>query len=168
MSRKKAIFFMLISLVIAIVFLVITLIKDRKSWIGYTLMGVFIFFALVFYYIYRINDSITKYRKIELEHFIPNHPELNITSFDINKSNAYIEITNYDSIVYVSIFNKKAYMDIFTKEESEKLKYLECLEDESLKKEGFMALMKDKKGITIDVKNLSAEEIFFKIKANLK
>ena len=71
-------------------------------------------------------------------------------------------------VLKISIFNKKAYMDIFTKEESEKLRYLECLEDESLKKEGFMTLMKDKKGITIDVKNLSAEEIFFKIKANLK
>ena len=30
-----------------------------------------------------------------------------------------------------------------------------------------MALMKDKKGITLDVKGLSADEIFFKIKAKL-
>ena len=168
MSRKKAIFFMLISFIIAIIFLVITLVKDRTSWIGYTLMGIFILIGLIFYYIYRINDSITKYRKIELEHFIPNHPELNITNFDVNKSNAYIEMTNNDSIVYVSIFNKKAYIDIFTKEESEKLKYLECLEDESLKKEGFMNLMQNKKGITLDVKNLNAEEIFYKVKASLK
>ena len=74
---------------------------------------------------------------------------------------------NNDSLVFISIFRKHAYLDIFTKDESKKLKYLESLEDESLKKEGFMALMKDKKGITLDVKGLSADEIFFKIKAKL-
>ena len=168
MSRKKAIFFMFISLIIAIVFLIISLVKDRTSPIGYILMSIFLVIALVFYSIYRLNDSITKYRRIELEAFIRNHPELNIINCDINKSNAYIEIANEKQLVYVSIFNKKAYMDIFSEEEAKKLKYLEELEDESLKKEGFMNLMQNKKGITLDVKGLSADEIFFKIKANLK
>lgn len=167
MNRKKAIFFMLISLIIAIIILVITLVKDRKSLIGYGLMGGFLVVALVFYSIYRINDSITKYRKLELESFIKNHPELNIISFDINKSNAYIQMANNDSLVYISIFNKRLYMDVFTKEESKKLEYLEQLEDESLKREGFMELMKEKKGITLYIKNLSAEDIFIKVKANL-
>ena len=158
---------MLISLVIALTVLIITLIKDRKSWIGYTLMGVFILFALVFLYIFRINDSITKYRKIELENFIKNHPELDIIDYDINNSNAYIEMKHKDEVIYISIFNKKAFIDKFDKEESKKLKYLENLEDESLKREGFMNLMQNKKGITLNVYKLSAEEIFFKIKANI-
>lgn len=167
MSRKKAIFFMLISLVIAIIILVITLVKDRKSLIGYGLMALFIVIGLVFYVIYRINDSITKYRKIELENFIKNHEELNIINYDINNSNAYIEMKNKDEVIYISIFNKRAYIDKFDKEESKKLEYLESLEDESLKKEGFMNLMQNKKGITLNVYKLSAEEIFFKIKANI-
>ena len=158
---------MLISFIIAIIFLVITLVKDRKSLIGYGLMSLFLVIGLVFLSIYRINDSITKKRKIELEHFIPNHPELNIISYDINKSNAYLEIDNNGSLVYISIFNKRLYMDIFNKDESKKLEYLESLEDESLKREGFMNLMKDKKGITLYIKNLSVDEIFFKVKANL-
>jgi hypothetical protein len=167
MSRKKAIFFMLISFIIAIILLVITLVKDRKSLIGYGLMSLFIVSGLVFLAIYRINDSITKYRKIELENYIKNHSDLNVINYDINNSNAYIEMKHKDNIVYVSIFNKRAYIDIFDKEESKKLKYLEELEDESLKKEGFLNLMQNKKGITINVYKLSAEEIFFKIKQNL-
>ena len=167
MSRKKAIFFMLISFVIAIIILVITLVKDRKSLISYGLMSLFIVVGLVFLSIYRINDSITKQRKIELEHFIPNHPELNIVSYDINKSNAYLQMDNDGKLVYISIFNKRLYMDIFTKEESKKLEYLESLEDESLKKEGCMNLMHNKKGITLYIKNLTVDEIFFKVKAKL-
>ncbi len=158
---------MLISFIIAIIFLVITLIKDRKSLIGYGLMALFIVVGLVFYAIYRINDSITKYRKIELENFIKNHGELNIINYDINNSNAYIEMKNKDEVIYISIFNKRAYIDKFDKEEAKKLEYLEQLEDESLKKEGFMNLMQNKKGITLNVYKLSAEEIFFKIKANI-
>ena len=167
MNRKKAIFFMFISLVISIVFLVITLIKDNKSIIGYGLTGLFLAIGVVFYYIYRINDSITKYRKIELENFIKNHPELNIVNVDINKSNAYIEMDNNGSMVYISIFNRKAYMDIFDSNESKKLEYLETLEDESLKREGFMNLMRNKKGITLNIYKLSAEEIFVLIKKEL-
>ena len=167
MSRKKALFFMLISFIIAIIILVITLIKDRKSLIGYGLMALFIVVGIVFYAIYRINDSITKYRKIELENFIKNHIELNIVNYDINNSNAYIEMKNNDEVVYISIFNKHAYIDKFDKEEAKKLEYLESLEDESLKKEGFMNLMQNKKGITLNVYKLSAEEIFYKIKSIL-
>ena len=70
-------------------------------------MSIFLVIALVFYSIYRLNDSITKYRRIEIEAFIRNHPELNIINCDINKSNAYIEIANEKELVYVSIFNKK-------------------------------------------------------------
>ena len=167
MSRKKAILFMIISLVIALIILIITLIKDRTSWIGYTLMGVFLLFALMFSYVYRINDSISKYRKIELENFIKNHPELDIIDYDINNSNAYIEMKHKDEVVYISIFNKKAFIDKFDREETKKLQYLQSLEDESLKKEGFMNLMQNKKGITLNIYKLSAEEIFFKIKANI-
>ena len=167
MSRKKALLFMLISYIIAIIFLVITLIKDRKSLIGYGLMALFIVIGCVFLFIYRINDSITKYRKIELENFIKNHSELDIINFDINNSNAYIEMKNIDEVIYISIFNKRAYIDKFDKEEAKKLEYLESLEDESLKREGFMNLMQNKKGITLNVYKLSAEEIFFKIKANI-
>ena len=70
MGRKKAFLFTLISFIIAIILLVITLVKDRKSLIGYGLMSLFIVSGLVFLAIYRINDSITKYRKIELENYI--------------------------------------------------------------------------------------------------
>ena len=167
MNKKKALLFFLFFFIISIIFLVITFIKDNKSWIGYTLFGVFIAISSVFLSLFITNDSISKYRKIELENFIKNHPELNIISFDINNSNAYIEMKDKDNIIYLSIFNRKLYMDIFDKDESKKLKYLESLEDESLKKEGFLNLMKDKKGITLDIKKLSVEEIFFKVKANL-
>jgi len=121
----------------------------------------------MFSYVYRINDSISKYRKIELENFIKNHPELDIIDYDINNSNAYIEMKHKDEVVYISIFNKKAFIDKFDREETKKLQYLQSLEDESLKKEGFMNLMQNKKGITLNIYKLSAEEIFFKIKANI-
>ena len=58
-------------------------------------------------------------------------------------------------------------MDIFTKEESKRLQYLQELEDESLKKEGFMNLMQNKKGITLNVHKLSASEIFNLVKKEL-
>ena len=167
MSRKKAFLFMLLSFLISIIILVITLVKDKKSLIDYGLMSLFIVAGLVFYAIFRINDSITKKRAIELENFIRNHSELNIISYDINNSNAYIETKNKDEVIYISIFHKRAYIDKFDKEESKKLEYLESLEDESLKKEGFLNLMQNKKGITLNVYKLSAEEIFFKIKANI-
>ena len=167
MNRKKAIFFALVSFVICLIFLIITLIKDRKSIIGYVLAGIFLLVTITFIGIYRVNDSITKARKKELENYLKNFSDLNVISYDINNSNAYIEIQSEDKLVFVSIFNKRAYMDIFTKEESKRIQYLQELEDESLKREGFMELMKEKKGITLYIKNLSAEDIFIKVKANL-
>ena len=130
-------------------------------------MSIFLVIFLVFLFIFRTNDSITKKRKIELENFIKNHIELNIINYDINNSNAYIEMKNKDEVIYISIFNKRAYIDKFDREESKKLEYLEALEDESLKKEGFMNLMQNKKGITLNIYKLSVEEIFYKIKANI-
>ena len=167
MNRRNIFLFFLLSLTITIAILVITLVKDRTSVIGYTLFAICLLPTSVLLSLFIRNDSITKYRKIELENFIKNHPELNVITYDIKYNNCYIEMGNNDSLAFISIFRKHAYLDIFTKDESKKLKYLESLEDESLKKEGFMALMKDKKGITLDVKGLSADEIFFKIKAKL-
>ena len=167
MGRKKAFLFMLISIIIALVILGITLTKDIKSLLGYSFMGIFVVVALAFLYLAYADDSITKYRKIELENFIKNHAELNILNYEINDRNAYIEMNNRGNLVYISIFHKKAFMDIFNDAETKKLKYLEVLEDESLKREGFINLMRNKKGITLNVYKLSAEEIFFKIKANI-
>lgn len=167
MNRKKAIFFALVSFVICLIFLIITLIKDRKSIIGYVLAGIFLLVTITFIGIYRVNDSITKSRKKELESYLKDFSDLNVISYDINNSNAYIEIQCEDKLVFVSIFNKRAYMDIFTKEESKKIQYLQELEDESLKKEGFMNLMQNKKGITLNIYKLSASEIFNLVKKEL-
>lgn len=167
MSRRNSMFFFIITLVISIIILIITLTKDITSPIGYGLFGLFIFSSTIFLSLFIRNDSIRKYRKIELEAFIKNHPELEIVNFEINNTNCYIEMKNKDGIAYISIFDKNLYMDIFDKNEAKKLEYLEQLEDESLKKEGFINLMRSKKGINLKIKNLTAEEIFFKIKANL-
>ena len=58
-------------------------------------------------------------------------------------------------------------MDIFDDSETKKLRYLESLEDESLKREGFINLMRSKKGITLKIYKMSAEEIFYKVMQNL-
>lgn len=167
MNRKKAIFFALVSFAIFLVILIITLVKDRKSIIGYVLSGIFLLVTITFIGIYRVNDSITKARKKELENYLKDFNDINVISYDINNSNAYVEIQNEDKLIFVSIFNKKAYMDIFTKEESKRIQYLQELEDESLKKEGFMNLMKNKKGITLNVYKLSASEIFNLVKKEI-
>ena len=167
MNRKKAIFFALVSFAIFLVILIITLVKDRKSIIGYVLAGIFLLVTITYIGIYRVNDSITKARKKELENYLKDFNDINVISYDINNSNAYVEIQNEDKLIFVSIFNKKAYMDIFTKEESKRIQYLQELEDESLKKEGFMNLMKNKKGITLNVYKLSASEIFNLVKKEI-
>ena len=167
MSRKKAFLFMLISIAVAIIILSITLIKDSKSLLGYSFMGIFIVVSFAFLYIGCSDDSITKHRKIELEHFIKNHNELNILNYEISDRNAYIEMDNHGNMVYISIFHKRAYMDIFDDSETKKLWYLESLEDESLKREGFINLMRSKKGITLKTYKMSAEEIFYKVMQNL-
>lgn len=167
MSRKKAFLFMLISFIISAIILSITLAKDIKSLLGYSFMGIFVVVGFAFLYIACSDDSITKHRKIELEHFIKNHDELNILNYEISDRNAYIEMNNNGNMVYISIFHKRAYMDIFDDSETKKLRYLESLEDESLKKEGFINLMRNKKGITLKIYKMSVEEIFYKIKANL-
>ena len=124
--------------------------------------------TLSFLSLYITNDSLTKYQKNEFRSYINNHPELSVISFDINNSNCYIEMGNEERLVFISIFRKHVYLDIFSKEEAKKLKYLESLEDESLKKEGFMNVMRGKKGITLNIKKKSAEEIFFMIKKELR
>lgn len=167
MNRKKAFLFMLISFVISAIILAITLVKDSRSLLGYSFMGIFVVVGFAFLYIACCDDSITKHRKIELEHFIKNHDELNIINYDISDRNAYIEMSNNGNMVYVSIFNKRAYMDIFDDSETKKLRYLESLEDESLKREGFMNLMRNKKGITFKIYKMTVEEIFFAVKSRL-
>lgn len=167
MNRRNIFLFFLLSLIITITILVITLVKDRTSVIGYTIFAICLLPTSVLLSLFIRNDSITKYRKIELENYIKNHPELNVITYDIKHNNCYIEMANSDSLIFVSIFRKHAYLDVFSKEESKKLRYLESLEDDSLKKEGFLNLMKDKKGITLFINKLSAEEIFIKVKANI-
>jgi len=167
MNRRNIFLFFLLSLIITITILVITLVKDRTSVIGYTIFAICLLPTSVLLSLFIRNDSITKYRKIELENYIKNHPELNVITYDIKHNNCYIEMANSDSLIFVSIFRKHAYLDVFSKEESKKLRYLESLEDESLKKEGFLNLMKDKKGITLYINKLSAEDIFIKVKANI-
>ena len=167
MNRRNIFLFFLLSLTITITILVITLVKDRTSVIGYTIFAICLLPTSVLLSLFIRNDSITKYRKIELENYIKNHPELNVITYDIKHNNCYIEMANSDSLIFVSIFRKHAYLDVFSKEESKKLRYLESLEDESLKKEGFLNLMKDKKGITLYINKLSAEDIFIKVKANI-
>lgn len=168
MNRKKYFFFFLIGLIISIIILTITLIKDRTSIIGYTIFIICMLPTLSFLSLYITNDSLTKYQKNEFRSYINNHPELSVISFDINNSNCYIEMGNEERLVFISIFRKHVYLDIFSKEEAKKLKYLESLEDESLKKEGFMNVMRGKKGITLNIKKKSAEEIFFMIKKELR
>ncbi len=167
MNRRNIFLFFLLSLIITITILVITLVKDRTSVIGYTIFAICLLPTSVLLSLFIRNDSITKYRKIELENYIKNHPELNVITYDIKHNNCYIEMANSDSLIFVSIFRKHAYLDVFSKEESKKLRCLESLEDDSLKKEGFLNLMKDKKGITLFINKLSAEEIFIKVKANI-
>jgi len=167
MNRRNIFLFFLLSLIITITILVITLVKDRTSVIGYTIFAICLLPTSVLLSLFIRNDSITKYRKIELENYIKNHPELNVITYDIKHNNCYIEMANSDSLIFVSIFRKHAYLDVFSKEESKKLRYLESLEDDSLKKEGFLNLMKDKKGITLYINKLSAEDIFIKVKANI-
>ena len=168
MNRKKYFFFFLIGLIISIIILTITLIKDRTSIIGYTIFIICMLPTLSFLSLYITNDSLTKYQKNEFRSYINNHPELSVISFDINNSNCYIEMGNEERLVFISIFRKHVYLDIFSKEEAKKLKYLESLEDESLKKEGFMNVMRGKKGITLNIKKKSAEDIFFMIKKELR
>ena len=167
MNREKAFIFMLISFIVSSIILGITITKDSKSFLGYSFMAIFIIIGFAFLYIACSDDSITKHRKIELENFIKNHLELNILNYEISDRNAYIEMNNNGNMVYISIFHKRAYMDVFDDSETKRLKYLESLEDESLKKEGFINLMRSKKGISFKIYKMSAEEIFYKIKANL-
>ena len=167
MNRRNVFLFFLLSLVITITILVITLVKDRTSVIGYTLFAICLLPTLVLLSLFIRNDSITKYRKIELENFIKNHPELNVITYDNKHNNCYIEMSDMDKLIFISIFRKHAYLDIFTKEEAKKVRYLESLEDESLKKEGFLNIMKDKKGVTLNVNKLSASEIFMLVEKEI-
>ena len=166
--KRKFLFISIITFIISLIIIIITLVKDNTSMIGYGLFITFFASTVILFLLYYFNDSISKYRKIELENFIKNHPELEICNVSINNSNAYIEMNNNGNKVYISIFNKKAIMDIFDKDDTKKLEYLEELEDESLKKEGFMNVMRGKKGITLNIKRKSAEEIFFMIKKELR